>query len=167
MDAILAKIDELKTESETEPEEGEPKLSEEIVKLQEQVKDLQAKNAQYLSELTKLQEERRREKADVLIEKYMREGKLTKAMVDAWASEMAFSDPEKFEKMMETMPVVVELGERGVTGEGEPITDPVRKFNEEMAKVAKERNISLAEARLIVARENPELAEEYLKAMRG
>lgn len=50
---------------------------------------------------------------DALIGKYEAEGKLTPAMRDGWAAEMALTEPERFAKLMDTLPVVVDLTERG------------------------------------------------------
>ena len=50
---------------------------------------------------------------DALLAKYEGEGKLTPAMRDAWAAEMALTDPERFTALMDTLPVVVDLTERG------------------------------------------------------
>jgi len=50
---------------------------------------------------------------DALLAKYEGEGKLTPAMREAWAAEMALTEPERFAKLMDTLPVVVDLTERG------------------------------------------------------
>jgi len=50
---------------------------------------------------------------DALLAKYEQEGKLTPAMREAWAAEMALTDPERFTALMDTLPVVVDLTERG------------------------------------------------------
>ena len=52
-------------------------------------------------------------KRDALLGKYEQEGKLTPAMREAWAGEMALNEPERFAKLMETLPVVVDFTERG------------------------------------------------------
>ena len=50
---------------------------------------------------------------DALLSRYEQEGKLTPAMRDAWAAEMALTEPERFTALMDTLPVVVDLTERG------------------------------------------------------
>mgnify|MGYP001146154333 CR=1 FL=1 len=50
---------------------------------------------------------------DALLAKYEQEGKLTPAMREAWAAEMALNEPERFATLMDTLPVVVDLTERG------------------------------------------------------
>ena len=50
---------------------------------------------------------------DALLAKYEQEGKLTPAMREAWAAEMALNEPERFAALMDTLPVVVDLTERG------------------------------------------------------
>jgi len=50
---------------------------------------------------------------DALLAKYEGEGKLTPATREAWAAEMALTEPERFAKLMDTLPVVVDLTERG------------------------------------------------------
>jgi len=50
---------------------------------------------------------------DALLEQFEQEGKLTPAMREGWAAEMALTEPERFAKLMDTLPVVVDLTERG------------------------------------------------------
>ena len=84
---------------------------------------------------------------DALVAKYEQEGKLTPAMRDGWASEMALSEPERFERLMETLPVVVDLTERGsdkgTDAGGAKLTE---------AEIALGRQLGLSEADLLKAK---------------
>lgn len=77
---------------------------------------LKAKLAETVAERDELKVKLAERERDNLIGKYEQEGKLTPAMRDGWANDMALRDPEGFVKLMETMPKVVDFSERGTSG---------------------------------------------------
>lgn len=84
---------------------------------------------------------------DALLAKYEGEGKLTPAMRDGWAAEMALNEPERFAKLMDTLPVVVDLTERG-SDNGADTGDT--KLTE--AEVNLGRQLGISEADLLKAK---------------
>ncbi len=84
---------------------------------------------------------------DALLAKYEQEGKLTPAMREAWAAEMALNEPERFSKLMDTLPVVVDLTERG-SDNGADTGDT--KLTE--AEVNLGRQLGISEADLLKAK---------------
>jgi phage I-like protein len=84
---------------------------------------------------------------DALLAKYEQEGKLTPAMREAWAAEMALNEPERFTALMDTLPVVVDLTERGSDG-GVNAGDV--KLTE--AEISLGRQLGISEADLLKAK---------------
>ncbi len=84
---------------------------------------------------------------DALLARYEGEGKLTPAMREAWAAEMALNEPERFSKLMGTLPVVVDLTERGSDG-GANAGDA--KLTE--AEISLGRQLGISEADLLKAK---------------
>ena len=84
---------------------------------------------------------------DSLLAKYEGEGKLTPAMREGWAAEMALNEPERFTKLMDTLPVVVDLTERG-SDKGADTGDT--KLTE--AEVNLGRQLGISEADLLKAK---------------
>ena len=84
---------------------------------------------------------------DALLAKYEQEGKLTPAMREAWAAEMALNEPERFATLMDTLPVVVDLTERG-SDNGADTGDT--KLTE--AEVNLGRQLGISEADLLKAK---------------
>jgi len=84
---------------------------------------------------------------DALIGKYEQEGKLTPVMRDTWAREMALRDPEGFTRLMDTLPAVVDLTERG-SDRGADTGDV--KLTE--SEISLGRQLGLSEADLLKAK---------------
>lgn len=84
---------------------------------------------------------------DALLARYEQEGKLTPAMREAWAAEMALAEPERFARLMETLPVVVNLteigSERGADSGDVQLTE---------AELSLGRQLGLSEADLLKAK---------------
>lgn len=109
--------------------------------------DLQAKLTETSAERDTLRQQLNESKRDALIAKYESEGKLTPKMRDAWAAEMALNEPERFTALMETLPVVVDLTERG-SDKGADTGDT--KLTE--AEIALGKQLGLTEEMLLKAK---------------
>lgn len=108
---------------------------------------LQVRLAEVSAERDDLKRQLREASRDALLAKYEQEGKLTPAMREAWAAEMALNEPERFAKLMDTLPVVVDLTERGSDG-GVNAGDV--KLTE--AEISLGRQLGISEADLLKAK---------------
>ena len=108
--------------------------------------DLQVRLAEITSERDAFKAKLATAERDTLVAKYEAEGKLTPIMRSKWADEMALTDPERFVALMETMPISVELGERGSDGGG----DAQVKLTE--AEIAIARQLGLKEEDVVRAK---------------
>jgi phage I-like protein/cation transport regulator ChaB len=170
IDEVLEKLKELKSSIKADDETGsgedeKKELSEQVATLSSTVESLTARLTETEQKAQEYETKLKEKERDERINKALREGKLSKAMVDSWANELALSEPDRFDKVISTMPVIVDLSEIGYAGEGE--IDAIARFNDEILRIQKEKEVSYGDAMNILANEKPELALEYQQAARG
>lgn len=124
----------------------------------EQVKE---QNAQLAERLTQLDAELRLRDCDDAIRKGLEAGKIVPA-TQAWARAYFLSDPEGFQRFLESVPQVVPLSETG-TGHVPVHQEPAEAFTDRCKQIAEERHIAFADAMVLCEREEPELFEAYRK----
>lgn len=147
----------------------------EISKLREQVRQLSDKNAVTEKALKDVQRVQRREVAEQLTSRGLREGKLTPKLIGTWqkpgwALAEAYNRPKSFDSWLRnTAPIVVDLSERG-TGKdalaeaaSHALADRIDRLAKE--KVAANPKLSYADAVRSVNVEHRALADEYDREM--
>lgn len=122
-----------------------------------------------LRELTRLRDENERLHATLLRERSAwrlaeakRQGRVTPAM-EGWLQELAETDPERFERILASLPVFVPFGEIGSSSEE---SDPVALLDEAVRAKMRASRLSYGEALAAVQTENPELIAAYRAATR-
>lgn len=158
IDAILAKIVEMKGNLK-EGRKQDDEVSAKIATLSETVGSLTTQLAEVTKKAEQGELKLREKERDERIRKAMQEGKLTKIMVDKWGREMALNDPAGFDKIVASMPIIIDFTERGAMTISE--SDAIARFDEEMRRLRDDRKLPYREALLVLARENPELWREY------
>jgi len=148
-------------------EQGQQVSLSEHIALKEEVKRLSQVATAATQKAEQAEAKLKDQDADKSVESAIRAGKVTPAMKD-WAKSYALSDPSGFAKFIETASVVVELGERGSGGEGQPSTEGLTASEqiEEKVKKLREANPSMkySDAYGQVVRENPLLWEKHREA---
>lgn len=138
-------------------------LSEENKKLKSGKTDVEKENIK-LSERLDAVEKTLQEKDWEAVEiKALSEGKITKATVDKY-KKLYFSDAELAKDIISSLKPAVELGERGSTsGKGDEGKNAMSKFDEEVVKAMKSKNINYTDALVFCEKENPTLFAEMQK----
>ena len=96
----------------------------------------------------------------------LNEGRMTPAMGEVFKKQF-IADPESTREMIKVLPVVVNLGESGSSNNNTDDKSYVKLFEAETAKVMKESKLPYAEAILVVAKEQPELAKNSHMERKG
>lgn len=94
------------------------------------------------------------------------EGKLLPAQEELFKTQY-MANTEATEAIIKSLQPVVKFGEKGSSNSKDDTKNYTVQFNEEAAKVMKESKIPYEEAILMVARNNPELAEDAAAERRG
>ena len=153
MDEILAKVQELKSTSKN----IDATLSEQVASLTTQLAESDKKREAIEVQL-------KEKEFEMDFGERLQKGTALPKMKD-WAKQMYLRDVEEYTSVMETMPVIVDLSERGTSAGNDQ--DAMTKFTELVRQTQEEKKINFSDAMQIVARENPQLAAEYQDAARG
>lgn len=133
-------------------------LSEQIASLTETVKGLTTKLSESESKREAIEQQLSEKDFEMDFGARLQKGTVLPKMKE-WAKAMYLSDAKQYSSVMESMPVLVNLGEIGSSGQIE--TDAVKRFNDEMKKLQDERKLSYRDAVMVLNRENPEIWQEY------
>jgi len=136
-------------------EQRNQELQKQLSELQGQVKELQEKNRK--AEWAKIRD------------KYMAQGKLNRILAEHY-EKLFMENPEKVEKILKDMPVIVPLGEIGTNQApkyDEDNPDPEQLMLAEVKAYQEKHNVTFSEAMSMVAKDKPDLIEAYQRKMRG
>jgi phage I-like protein len=147
--------EEVKEEAEKEPEApAEEAKEEEAAEENSDVEEVKKENEEIKKELAEM-------KAEKIVGKALAEGKMLPKDRKFWMNEF-IADPKKTAGIIDHLPVVVSLAEKGNQGEEiqeEDIIDIAKKIQLEERKLGKE--LSLTDCIYRAREENPKLGEEY------
>lgn len=145
---------------------GEVKLSEDVKRVMAENQALSEANRQLSERVASLEQNLKKVEWEKYRDAKIREGKLTPALAEKFEA-LYFSEPERAKEIIEAMPPVIELGERGTSKAEERSEDtPDVVFLSEVQKYQREKGITFSEAMLAVSREKPDLARQYHEYVR-
>jgi phage I-like protein len=135
------------------------------VKLAAELKELREQNVSLASKVTAMEAEKKTAEIDSYVTALVKDGKLTPAQVDG-QKKLARGDFASFKEAWDKAPVVVKLGERGITGEATQTTpaEAKEKLTALTESIRKEKGISLSQAREMAITQQPELAKLAFRA---
>lgn len=114
-------------------------------------------HAEVIKRLTELETERAKDKAEIVIEKALTEGRMLPAHRERW-EKLYLADPEGTAGMISELPKVIDTGIHGNAGGADE--GPEKALDAEVRRVMSEGKIEdYGEALLVVCSERPELAK--------
>jgi phage I-like protein len=167
LEAQKAELAEAKTKLSAATEQNE-KLelsSQGSVKLAAEVKELREQNVSLTSKVAAMEAKEKTAEIDTYVTKLVTDGKMPPAQVDA-QKKLARLDFAAFKEAWDKAPVVVKMGERGITGEATQTTpaEAKEKLTALTESIRKEKGISLSQAREMAITQQPELAKLAFRA---
>lgn len=145
------------TEDLTKAQKDVTKLSEDLKTEKAAKEGIEKINEGLSKRLTNVEVKLTENEWDAYASKKLSEGKLTKAMAEKF-KDAYMKDKEGTVALMETLPVMVDLTEKGSTqGTGEAGKGNIKLFEDAVAKVQKEQKLGYFEACQSIERNNPEL----------